>query len=749
KRRRNVEQNKNLLDINIDALYNILKQNQGDVNDSMKSKKKAVVITSDLLALVAEQTKKVIVSSESEGSDDESKKITALLDKAFNQKKLYSKPTNNNFITSSATSSANKKQEYVKKRDMSKVKCYNCKKEGYFAKDCKKAKVKDYEYYKTKMLLAKKDKDEQVLLVKDHTWMESSSDSDQEINANMVFMVQIKKVLSDSEARSSSFDEKIAEIADQEILFDKLSCQLVELDENVRMLINTILEKDLKFFELEECVCNKDLEIEKCLERLDNCENKIHKIEQTNQTKHMIMPSKDKLYNGRKGIDLDTFSSVRRPKVSSVEWKKKGSSNTSKDNLSSDNHSNLNKNVKRYSRKDFMSCNNSYLKDTRSANVCNNAMNASCNARMHAYDDVNDLFVFDDACLRQSHVSKMPFRKNPSSSLNVPSRTKSLKSLPRTVLKWLPKMKLLAKLVDTWIPRIVQICLWIINSGCSKHMTGNHALLTNFVEKFLGTVRFGNNDLAVIACYGDVVIGSMMIKKVCYVEDKASEVIISFLKKTQVNLPLQVQRVRTDNGTEFKNKTLAKFFDEVRISQQFSTARTPQQNGVVERRNQTLVEAARTMLTFANLPLFLWAKAIASACFTQNRLISHKHFDKTPYELINKRKPNIKFFYVFGCRCYLLNDYDDVGKFKAKGDIRVFVRYSKESAAFRVYNKRTRKIHESVNVNFVEISELASKQFSLESGLSNLIETGKSSNLTVSQVLEASKKDLEDLFHNF
>nr|GEY37012.1 hypothetical protein [Tanacetum cinerariifolium] len=164
-------------------------------------------------------------------------------------------------------------------------------------------------------------------------------------------------------------------------------------------------------------------------------------------------------------------------------------------------------------------------------------------------------------------------------------------------------------------------------------------------------------------------------------------------------------RVRTDNGTEFKNKTLAKFFDE--------------------------------------------AEAIATACSTQNSSIIHKHFDKTPYELMNKRKPNIKFFHVFSCRCYLLNDYDDVGKLKAKGDIGVFARYSKESAAFRIYNKRARKIHENVNVNFDEISEMASKQFSLEPGLSNLNEKGKSSNPTVSQVSEASKKDLEDLFYNF
>nr|GEW69923.1 retrovirus-related Pol polyprotein from transposon TNT 1-94 [Tanacetum cinerariifolium] len=85
------------------------------------------------------------------------------------------------------------------------------------------------------------------------------------------------------------------------------------------------------------------------------------------------------------------------------------------------------------------------------------------------------------------------------------------------------------------------------------------------------------------------------------------------------------------------------------------------------------------------------------------------------------------------CRCYLLNDYEDVGKLKAKEDIRVFVGYSKESAAFRIYNKRTRNIHESVNVNFDVLSEMASKQFSLEPCLSNLNEMGKSSNPSVSQ----------------
>ena len=124
------------------------------------------------------------------------------------------------------------------------------------------------------------------------------------------------------------------------------------------------------------------------------------------------------------------------------------------------------------------------------------------------------------------------------------------------------------------------------------------------------------------------------------------------------------------------NKQLTQFYEGVGISHQKSIPRTPQQNGVVERRNRTLVEAARTMLIFSKAPMFLWAEAIATACYTQNRSLIHPLHCKTPYELVHVRKPDLSFLRVFGALCYPTNDIEDLGKLKAKADIGFFVGYA-------------------------------------------------------------------------
>nr|GFA01222.1 hypothetical protein [Tanacetum cinerariifolium] len=201
---------------------------------------------------------------------------------------------------------------------------------------------------------------------------------------------------------------------------------------------------------------------------------------------------------------------------------------------------------------------------------------------------------------------------------------------------------------------------------------------------------------------------------------KAPEVIKTFLKRITLLLQSPVIIIRTDNGTEFKNQVLKEFFDNVGISHQVSSVRTPQQNRVVEHKNRTLVEAARTMLIFSRAPLFLWAEAIATACFTQNRSIIHHRFNKTPYELINGRKPDISFLHVFRALCYPKNDHEDIGKLGAKGDFGFFIGYSADSCAYRIFNRRTKKIMETMNVSFDELSAMAFEQRSSKPGLQSM-----------------------------
>nr|GFB35815.1 hypothetical protein [Tanacetum cinerariifolium] len=197
-------------------------------------------------------------------------------------------------------------------------------------------------------------------------------------------------------------------------------------------------------------------------------------------------------------------------------------------------------------------------------------------------------------------------------------------------------------------------------------------------------------------------------------KDETPEVLIDFLRLVQRGLQAQVRVVRTDKGTEFLNQTLHAYFAAEGIQHQTSVARTPEQNGVVERRNRTLVEAARTMLSAAKVPLFFWAKAIATACFTQNRSLVIPRHEKTPYHIINDRQPSVKFFHIFGSVCYIVRDGENLDKMKEKGDECIFVGYSTQSRAYRVFNKRTRVIMESIHVNFDELPQMASDQNSFD-----------------------------------
>ncbi|GKD92529.1 retrovirus-related pol polyprotein from transposon TNT 1-94, partial [Tanacetum coccineum] len=164
-------------------------------------------------------------------------------------------------------------------------------------------------------------------------------------------------------------------------------------------------------------------------------------------------------------------------------------------------------------------------------------------------------------------------------------------------------------------------------------------------------------------------------------KDEILEVIIKFLKQAQVSLQAMVRYLRTYNGTEFVNQTLRSYIEDVGIMHQTSVVRTPQQNGVVERRNRTLVEAARTMLIFSKSPLFLCAEVVATACYTQNKSLIYTRYNS-----------------------------EDFGKLKPKADIVIFIGYSPSKKAYWIYNKRTRLIMETIHVQFNELTQMASEQ---------------------------------------
>ncbi|GKE82308.1 retrovirus-related pol polyprotein from transposon TNT 1-94 [Tanacetum coccineum] len=168
-------------------------------------------------------------------------------------------------------------------------------------------------------------------------------------------------------------------------------------------------------------------------------------------------------------------------------------------------------------------------------------------------------------------------------------------------------------------------------------------------------------------------------------KDETSSILRNFITEIENLKDLKVKIIRCDNGGEFRNKEIDELCTRKGIKREFSNARTPQQNGVAERRNKTLIEAARTMLADAKLPVTFWAEAVNTACYVQNKVLVNKSQNKTPYELFNGRSPTIGFLRPFRCHVMILNTLDHLGKFDAKGDEAYFVGFSLSSKAFRVF----------------------------------------------------------------
>ncbi|GJZ81219.1 putative ribonuclease H-like domain-containing protein [Tanacetum coccineum] len=249
--------------------------------------------------------------------------------------------------------------------------------------------------------------------------------------------------------------------------------------------------------------------------------------------------------------------------------------------------------------------------------------------------------------------------------------------------------------------------------ACQKgkqHKASCKAKLVNSISKPLHMLHM---DL-----FGPINVKSLMKKSYCLVvtddfsrfswvfflatKDETSGILKTFITKIENQLDYKVKVIRSDNGTEFKNSVMNQFCEMKGIKREFSIARTPQQNGVAERRNRTLIEAARTMLVDSKLPTTFWAEAVNTACYVLNRVLVIKPHNKTPYELIRGRTPLIDFMKPFGCPVTILNTRDHLGKFDGKADEGFFVGYSMVSKAMRVFNKRTRIVEDTLNIRFIK-----------------------------------------------
>ncbi|KAK1650752.1 hypothetical protein QYE76_068557, partial [Lolium multiflorum] len=185
-------------------------------------------------------------------------------------------------------------------------------------------------------------------------------------------------------------------------------------------------------------------------------------------------------------------------------------------------------------------------------------------------------------------------------------------------------------------------------------------------------------------------------------KDETHREFITFAKKAQRTYESEIKAIRTDNGTEFKNYTMQEFVDDEGIKHEFSAPYTPQQNGVVERKNRTIIEMARTMLSEFNSPHNFWGEAISTAVHYSNRLFLRPLHNKTPYELLTGNKPNVTYIRVFGCKCLVKNNKGKLGKFETRTIEGIFVGYAENSHAYRYYNRSTGTIEVSCDVVFLE-----------------------------------------------
>ncbi|GKB08983.1 retrovirus-related pol polyprotein from transposon TNT 1-94, partial [Tanacetum coccineum] len=752
-------------------------------------------------------------------------------------------------------------------------------------------------------------------LLKDE--LEKSSNDSKEIQANLLHRIKIlENDFQRSQAQSIDFElklqhqkekmacdvswkSKLSTLNSENVLLKSQVESVVQERENIKlefqMLFNSIkvtwAQHQKEVDELIQCVTQKTYaygdvraENQDLLMTISELKSKLHTIEKgknvntkfdsskTLRTRVCVTPFNKQIAHKAMNVTNTKVNSDRSKPVTSqstskpeqgVESSHSVRRSTSKDIKSKNSILKNTKSSSTYVWKTLNSaCLDSNKSDTKTSNVCQTNACISNSKTVKACVNVvkdgsnivciscgNDVFLNShEKCVARHALSRKSSVKRALFTSPLAAKSKILGATSVVT-----KSRLSVAKTPTATSKVIQLVLWIIDSGCPKHMTGNLQLLGNFIEKFMLTVCFGNDHFAAITGYGDYVQVDLTICHVYYVKglgynlflvgqfydrdleeafrsntcyvwnlegddlltcsrdsnlytisisemaasspvclmsratstkswlwhrrlshlnfgtinqltsndlvdgllklkytkdhlcpaceqgtSKKASLLPKLVPSTESKLellhmdlcgPMQVASI---NGKKYilvivddysrytsvyflrtKDEAPEMIIDFLGIVHKTSIARMPQQNGVVERRNRTL-----------------------------NRSIVHTRHNETPYELIHSRKPNIQYFHVFGSLCYPTNDRDDLGKMKPKADIGIFISYSESSRGFRIYNRITKKIMETIHVKFDELTAMASECNNLEPEM-NCINFDNSSEDSQSIL---SKSDLDNLF---
>jgi transposase InsO family protein len=197
-------------------------------------------------------------------------------------------------------------------------------------------------------------------------------------------------------------------------------------------------------------------------------------------------------------------------------------------------------------------------------------------------------------------------------------------------------------------------------------------------------------------------------------KSQTQETLMRFLRQAQNEFGLRIKKIRSDNGIEFKNSQIEGFLEEEGIKHEFSSPYTPQQNGVVERKNRTLLDMARTMLDEYKTPNQFWAEAINTAYYSIYRLYLHRILKKTSYKLLTGKKPNVSYFRVFGSKCFILIKRGRESKFAPKAVEGFLLGYDSNTKAYRVLNKTIGLVEVSCDIVFDETNGSKVEQVDLD-----------------------------------